>query len=233
MMAYVNQALFGIFPYIALSVFLLGSFVRFEREQYTWKSGSSQMLRRRHMVWASNFFHIGILGLFAGHAVGLLTPIAVFDAIGISHAAKQMLAIVVGGVFGVMCLFGLAMLTWRRLTDPRIRATSTSMDIAILFLILAQLLLGLISIPFSLAHAEGSTMVLFMEWAQRIVTFRGGAAELIQGVALVFKLHLVLGLIIFLIFPFSRLVHIWSAPVGYLGRQYQVVRTRRGAASAP
>lgn len=232
-MSYVNQALFGIFPYIALSVFLLGSFVRFEREQYTWKSGSNQMLRRRHMVWASNLFHIGILGLFAGHAVGLLTPIAVFDAVGIGHAAKQMLAIVVGGVFGVMCLVGLAMLTRRRLTDPRIRATSTSMDIAILFLILAQLFLGLISIPFSLAHAEGSTMVLFMEWTQRIVTFRGGAAELIQDVPLVFKLHLVLGLLIFLVFPFSRLVHIWSAPVGYLGRRYQIVRTRRGAASAP
>ncbi len=231
-MSDLNHVLFGIFPYIALSVFLLGSFVRFEREQYTWKSGSSQMLRRRHMVWASNLFHIGILGLFAGHAAGLLTPIAVFEATGISHAAKQMLAIVVGGVFGVMCLIGLAMLTWRRLTDPRIRATSTSMDIAILLLILAQLLLGLISIPFSLAHAEGSTMVLFMEWAQRIVTFRSGAAELIQDVPLVFKLHLALGLLIFLVFPFSRLVHIWSAPVGYLGRRYQVVRTRRGAASA-
>ncbi|HXV24268.1 MAG TPA: respiratory nitrate reductase subunit gamma [Alphaproteobacteria bacterium] len=231
-MSYLNQMLFGIFPYVAISVFLLGSLVRFEREQYTWKSGSSQLLSRRRMVWASNLFHIGILGLFAGHVVGLLTPIYVFDAIGISHAAKQMLAIVVGGVFGVMCLIGLVMLVWRRLTDPRIRATSTPMDITILFLILAQLLLGLISIPFSLAHADGSTMVLFMEWAQRIVTFRGGAADLIEGVPLVFKLHLLLGLIIFLVFPFSRLVHIWSAPIGYLGRRYQVVRTRRRPASA-
>ena len=81
-MSDLNQMLFGIFPYIALSIFLLGSLVRFEREQYTWKSGSSQMLRRRGMTWASNLFHIGILGLLAGHAVGLLTPIAVFDAIG-------------------------------------------------------------------------------------------------------------------------------------------------------
>lgn len=226
-----NQMLFGIFPYISLSVFLLGSLVRFEREQYTWKSGSSQLLRRRHMAWASNLFHVGILGLLAGHAVGLLTPIAVFDAIGISHAAKQMLAIVVGGVFGVLCLVGLAMLTMRRLTDPRIRATSTPMDILILLLILAQLLVGLITIPFSLAHSDGSTMVLFMEWAQRIVTFRGGAADLILETPFVFKLHLVLGMIIFLVFPFSRLVHIWSAPIGYVGRRYQLVRTRRGPAS--
>ena len=227
-----NQMLFGIFPYIAISIFLLGSLVRFEREQYTWKSGSSQMLRRRGMTWASNLFHIGILGLLAGHAVGLLTPIAVFDAIGVTHAAKQMLAIVAGGLFGVMCLVGLVMLILRRLTDPRIRATSSPMDIFILLLILAQLLLGLITIPFSLAHSDGSTMVLFMEWAQRIVTFRSGAAELIDGVPVVFKLHLLMGMILFLVFPFSRLVHIWSAPIGYVGRRYQIVRTRRRSASA-
>jgi nitrate reductase gamma subunit len=231
-MSDLNQMLFGVFPYIALSIFLLGSLVRFEREQYTWKSGSSQLLRRKRMTLASNLFHVGILGLLAGHAVGLLTPIAVFDAIGVSHAAKQMLAIVAGGLFGVMCLVGLVMLVWRRLTDPRIRATSSPMDIFILLLILAQLLLGLITIPFSLAHSDGGTMVLFMEWAQRIVTFRGGAAELIQGVPLVFKLHILFGMILFVVFPFSRLVHIWSAPIGYVGRRYQIVRTRRRRASA-
>ena len=230
-MSELNQMLFGIFPYIAISIFLLGSLVRFEREQYTWKSGSSQMLRRRGMTWASNLFHVGILGLLAGHAVGLLTPIAVFDAIGVSHSAKQMLAIVAGGIFGVMCLVGLAMLIWRRLTDPRIRATSSPMDIFILLLILAQLLLGLITIPFSLAHSDGSTMILFMEWAQRIVTFRSGAAELIEGVPVVFKLHILFGMILFVVFPFSRLVHIWSAPIGYVGRRYQIVRTRRGRAT--
>jgi nitrate reductase gamma subunit len=231
-MSDLNQMLFGVFPYIALSIFLLGSLVRFEREQYTWKSGSSQLLRRKRMTLASNLFHVGILGLLAGHAVGLLTPIAVFDAIGVSHAAKQMLAIVAGGLFGVMCLVGLVMLVWRRLTDPRIRATSSPMDIFILLLILAQLLLGLITIPFSLAHSDGGAMVLFMEWAQRIVTFRGGAAELIQGVPLVFKLHILFGMILFVVFPFSRLVHIWSAPIGYVGRRYQIVRTRRRRASA-
>jgi nitrate reductase gamma subunit len=231
-MSDLNQMLFGVFPYIALSIFLLGSLVRFEREQYTWKSGSSQLLRRKRMTLASNLFHVGILGLLAGHAVGLLTPIAVFDAIGVSHAAKQMLAIVAGGLFGVMCLVGLVMLVWRRLTDPRIRATSSPMDIFILLLILAQLPLGLITIPFSLAHSDGGAMVLFMEWAQRIVTFRGGAAELIQGVPLVFKLHILFGMILFVVFPFSRLVHIWSAPIGYVGRRYQIVRTRRRRASA-
>ncbi|UEM18513.1 respiratory nitrate reductase subunit gamma [Skermanella mucosa] len=225
-MSHLNQLLFGYYPYIALTVFLLGSLFRFDREQYTWRSGSSQMLRKERMVLASNLFHVGILGLLVGHTVGLLTPIAVFDAFGIGHGAKQVLAIVAGGVFGLMCFAGLTMLVRRRLTDPRIRNTSSRMDIAILLMLYAQLILGLITIPFSIAHADGETMVKFMEWAQHIVTFRPGAAELIADVPAVFKLHLVLGLTIFLVFPFSRLVHVWSVPFAYVGRQYQIVRTR-------
>lgn len=225
-MSHLNQLLFGYYPYIALTVFLLGSLFRFDREQYTWRSGSSQMLRKERMVLASNLFHVGILGLLVGHTVGLLTPIAVFDAFGIGHGAKQVLAIVAGGVFGLMCFAGLTMLVRRRLTDPRIRNTSSRMDIAILLMLYAQLILGLITIPFSIAHADGETMVKFMEWAQHIVTFRPGAAELIADVPAVFKLHLVLGLTIFLVFPFSRLVHVWSVPLAYVGRQYQIVRTR-------
>lgn len=146
-MSHLNQLLFGYYPYIALTVFLLGSLVRFDREQYTWRSGSSQMLRKERMVLASNLFHVGILGLLVGHTVGLLTPIAVFDAFGIGHGAKQVLAIVAGGVFGLMCFAGLTILVRRRLTDPRIRNTSSRMDIAILLMLYAQLILGLITIP--------------------------------------------------------------------------------------
>jgi nitrate reductase gamma subunit len=225
-MSYLNQLLFGYYPYITLTVFLLGSLFRFDREQYTWRSGSSQMLRNDRMVLASNLFHIGILGLLGGHTVGLLTPVAVFEAFGISHGAKQVLAIIAGGVFGLMCFAGLTLLVRRRLTDPRIRKTSSRMDIAILLMLYAQLILGLLTIPLSIAHADGETMVKFMEWAQRIVTFRSGAADLIADVPVVFKLHLLLGLSIFLVFPFSRLVHVWSVPFAYVGRRYQIVRTR-------
>jgi nitrate reductase gamma subunit len=225
-MTYLDQLLFGYYPYIALTVFLLGSLARFDREQYTWRSGSSQMLRGERMVLASNLFHVGILGLLLGHTAGLLTPVAVFEAFGISHGAKQVLAIVAGSVFGLMCFAGLTLLVRRRLTDPRIRRNSSRMDIAILLMLYAQLILGLITIPVSIAHADGETMVKFMEWAQHIVTFRSGAANLIAGVPFVFKLHLALGLTVFLMFPFSRLVHVWSVPFAYIGRQYQIVRTR-------
>lgn len=223
---YVNQLLFGYYPYVAVSVFLLGSLIRFDREQYSWRSGSSQMLRARQLRWGSNLFHVGILAIFAGHFVGLLTPHQLYEAFGLTAAAKQLLAIVAGGVFGVVCLVGLVLLVHRRLVDPRIRKTSSPMDIAILLMILAQLVLGLVTIPYSLQHPDGAVMLQLSEWAQRIVTFRSGAAELVADVALIYRVHLLLGLTLFLVFPFSRLVHIWSAPVWYLFRPYQIVRRR-------
>jgi len=227
-MSYVNQFLVGIYPYVALAVFFVGSLVRFDRDQYTWKSDSSQLLRAGQLRWGSNLFHIGILGIFFGHLVGLLTPLAVWHALGIEPGAKQLLAIIAGGAAGALCLVGLILLIHRRMTEPRIRATSRPMDMAVLILLLAQLLLGLFSIGVSAQHLDGAEMVKLMLWAQHIVTFRGDAAGYVADAALVFKLHLLLGMTIFLIFPFSRLVHIWSgfAVLGYVTRAYQVVRSR-------
>ena len=213
---------------MALAVFFVGSLVRFDREQYSWRSGSSQLLRKRQLVIGSVLFHIGILLLFAGHFIGLLTPHQVYEALGVSVRSKQMLAVTAGGIFGTICFIGLTILLHRRLFDPRIRGTSAPMDIFILCLLWVQLTLGLITIPFSLQHMDGSVMLVLSEWAQRIVTFRSGASELVTDVSISYKLHIVMGLILFMVFPFSRLVHIWSAPIWYLGRRgYQIVRTRR------
>jgi nitrate reductase gamma subunit len=225
---WINTALFGIYPYICFSVFLIGSVLRFDRDQYTWRSQSSQLLRRRELIWGSNLFHVGILIIFVGHAGGLLTPVVVFEWLGISHTFKQITAMAVGGVAGFFCLIGLVMLLHRRLSDPRILKTSSFGDIAVLVLLLVQLLLGLSSIFVSLHHLDGSEMVALMNWAQHIVTFRPGAAVYVAGVSIIFKLHLVLGMSLFLVFPFTRLVHVWSAPIWYLGRRgYQIVRTKR------
>ena len=218
--------LFQIFPYIAIAFFVLGCVLRFDRDPYTWRSKSSQLLRRKQLILGSILFHLGIIVILLGHVVGLLTPIAVFDAIGISHGAKQIMAIVVGGAAGVFCFIGLILLIHRRLSDPRIRANSSFADLAILFLLLAQLCLGMLTIPVSMKHLVGYEMVKFMEWAQHIVTFRGGAHEFVSDVAWVFKSHLTLGMFILLVFPFTRLVHALSAPVGFLFRPYQIVRRR-------
>ncbi len=231
-----NYVVFGWYPYLCLTVFLVGSLVRFDREQYTWRSGSSQLLRRHQLLWGSNLFHVGILVIFFGHFVGLLTPIWIFEAFGISHTFKQWMAIGVGGIAGIICFIGITLLVHRRLFDPRIRKTSSFGDIAILLMLYAQLTLGLSTIPVSLGHLDGHEMVRFMTWAQGILTLRPGASALVTDASPVFKLHLFLGMTIFLVFPFTRLVHVWSAPVWYLGRRgYQVVRTTRtgGASRRP
>ncbi|TCZ57323.1 respiratory nitrate reductase subunit gamma [Roseicella aquatilis] len=219
---------FGIYPYVAVAIFLLGSLIRFEREQYSWKSGSSQLLRGRQLRIGSTFFHVGILFLMAGHTVGLLTPHSVYE-LAITAPQKQMLAIVSGGAAGTLCFVGLTLLLHRRLFDARVRATSSAADIAILALLWIQLVLGLLTLPFSLGHRDGHVMMQLSHWAQHIVTFQGDAASYLRGVDPVFKAHILLGVTLFVAFPFSRLVHIWSAPLGYVIRPYQLVR-RRGAA---
>ena len=228
-MSYLHGMVFGIYPYVCLAVFLFGSLVRFDREQYTWRSESSQMLKTGTLRLGSNLFHLGILGLFFGHAVGMLTPPVVFHTLGIEASSKQMLAIVAGGVFGASCLIGLLLLLARRLGDARLRATTRRMDMVVLFWILATLLLGLVSIVFSLGHADGSVMLLLMAWARAIVTLDFSAAAIIVTVPWIYKLHMFMGMTLFLLFPFSRLVHVWSGfgALGYLGRSYQLVRSRR------
>jgi len=224
-MNYLNVLLFGLYPYVAGTIFLAGSLLRFDHGQYTWKTGSSQMLSKRRMRLASNLFHIGIIVLFFGHLIGLLTPHWVYAPF-ISAGAKQMVAIVVGGIAGAMCLVGGGMLAWRRLTNPRVKASSGPMDGVIILLLVVQVILGLLTIIPALGHLDGSVMLELARWSQAIVFFQGGAAKYLAGVGLIYKLHILVGLTIVLVFPFTRLVHVWSAPLGYLGRRYQIVRRR-------
>ncbi|MEW6981390.1 respiratory nitrate reductase subunit gamma [Colwelliaceae bacterium 6471] len=226
-MDYLNTLLFGLYPYIALTVFVVGSMLRYDREQYTWKTGSSQMLDSKGIKQGSLAFHIGIMAVLAGHFVGLLTPHQVWDALGVTAPVKQVIAMAAGGFFGLICLYGLVILLNRRLNSPRVRVTSTTMDILILVLILIQLVLGLVSILFSFSHLDGVEMYKMMGWAQNIVTFdMFAAASSLSTVGLIYKLHILLGMTLFVLFPFSRLVHIWSVPMKYFGRNYQVVRSK-------
>lgn len=225
---FLHHLFFGIYPYVALAVLAVGSVIRYDREPYSWRAGSSQLLRRKQLMIGSVLFHLGVLMIFAGHLVGLLTPITIWDALGVPHGAKQLLAMVAGGVAGVMAIIGATLLIHRRFFDPRVRAASNFSDNMIILLLWAQLALGLSTIPVSAQHLDGHEMVKFMEWAQGIFTFRAGASDLIRDVAPVFKLHLLLGLTILLLFPFTRLVHMLSAPVRYIWRPgYQVVRSRK------
>ncbi len=224
--------LFVWYPYFCLGFFVVGSLFRFERDQYSWRASSSQLLRRRQLFWGSNLFHFGILFLFVGHFFGLLTPTWIYTTF-ITVEQKQLAAIISGGIAGVVCFVGLTMLLHRRLFDARIRMTSTTMDLAILVLLWLQLVLGLATLPFSLQHSDGSVMLKLSHWAQGILMLEPNVENYLKGIDWPYLVHLVLGMTIFLLFPFSRLVHIWSAPVGYLGRRgYQIVRTKKNGGKA-
>jgi nitrate reductase gamma subunit len=226
---YLHQFFFVYYPYICLTVFVIGSALRYDRDQYTWKADSSQLLRKKGVRIGNNLFHIGIILLFLGHFFGLLTPREVYHHF-MDSGTKQMIAMFAGGIFGTICFVGMTILLLRRLFDSRIRATSKPSDILILIVLYVQLITGLITIPFSAQHMDGSSMIALANWAQHLVTFRSGAADYIIGEAIIFKLHIVLGTTIFLLFPFTRLVHVFSgivAPLKYiLRRGYQIVRKR-------
>ncbi|MBU9820570.1 respiratory nitrate reductase subunit gamma [Rahnella sp. BCC 1045] len=223
---FLNNFFFNIYPYLCGTVFLVGSWLRYDYGQYSWRAGSSQILEKKILRIASPLFHVGILGIIAGHAFGMLTPHWMYESF-LPVPVKQQMAMIAGGACGVMTLVGGGMLLWRRLSNERVRASSSFGDIMIIALLVIQCALGLSTIPFSAQHMDGSEMMKLVGWAQSVVTFHGGAAAHLDGVALIFRVHLVLGMTLFLLFPFCRLVHIWSAPVEYLTRRYQLVRNRR------
>lgn len=224
-MDFLNTLFFGIYPYVATGVFVLGSLVRYDREQYSWKTGSSQMLSSKNFRIASILFHVGIIMILLGHFAGLVLPWEIWHALGITMAVKQVIAMGVGGFFGVLCFIGLTMLVRRRLFDPRIKANSSLMDTGILLLIYLQLIIGMGTIFISSGHMDGSVMYNLMSWSRYVLTFRPTeAVEYISSVHWLYKMHVTLGITLFVLFPFSRLVHIWSVPVQYVRRSYQVVR---------
>ena len=225
----INILLFGVFPYVAMVIAVLGAWARFDMAQYTWKAQSSQMLRTKNMRVASNLFHIGVIFILFGHFVGLLTPEVIYHHF-ISTQAKQLLAMVSGGFFGILCFIGLTMLIYRRLVDERVRANTTVSDMLVLIMLWLQLTLGLLSIVVSTHHLDGTVMVQLANWAQSIVSLAPlKAAAYVESVHIIYKLHILLGLSLLVVFPFTRLVHIVSAPIWYFGRRYQVVRQKQQA----
>jgi len=223
---YVNTFFFGVYPYICLAVLLIGSLIRFDREPYTWKSDSSQMLRAGQLRLGSNLFHYGVIVVILGHFVGFLAPHWTVDW-ALTPVAHQLLAMVVGGIAGLIAIIGLTILIARRLADPRIRLNSRKWDIAVVFLLWLQLALGLLTVPLSAFHMDGALFETLTTYVKGVVTFDAGAAALMAGVPLVYKLHILLGFTIFLISPFTRMIHIWSGAgaLAYLFRPYQIVRT--------
>ena len=231
---YVNTLLFGIYPYVCLVVLLIGSLIRFDREPYTWKSDSSQMLRKGQLRLGSNLFHYGVIIVILGHFAGFLAPHWTVDW-ALSPVGHQLLAMVVGGIAGLVAIIGLTILLARRLGDPRIRLNSRKWDIAVALMLWSQLTLGLLTVPLSAFHMDGALFETLTSYVKAVVTLNSGAASLMLGVPLIYKLHILLGFTLFLVSPFTRMIHIWSGAgaLAYLFRPYQIVRTPQTRAKEP
>jgi nitrate reductase gamma subunit len=231
---WVNILLFGVYPYVCLAVLLIGSLIRFDREPYTWKSDSSELLRKGQLRLGSNLFHYGVIIVILGHFAGFLTPHWLVDW-ALDPTRHQLLAMVVGGIAGLIAIIGLTILLHRRLFDPRILLNSRTWDIAVAMMLWLQLGLGLLTVPLSARHMDGVLFETLTRYVKGIVTFDGGVAVLMGGVPLPYKLHILLGFTIFLISPFTRMIHIWSGvgTLAYLFRPYQIVRTPRSRAKDP
>ncbi len=225
---YLNTFLFGIYPYLALAILLLGCLIRFDREPFTWKSDSSELLRKRQLRFGSNLFHYGVLVVIGGHFVGFLTPDWAIRW-ALDPAQHQLIAMLAGGISGLVAIIGLSILIHRRLGDARIRHNSRKWDIAIVLMLWLQLALGLLTVPLSAQHMDGAMFETMVAYVKGIVTFRGGVADLLVGTPIIYRLHIFLGFTIFLVSPFTRMVHIWSGvgALAYVFRPYQIVRTRR------
>lgn len=224
-----NAFLFGIYPYVCLAVLLLGSLVRFDREPYSWKSDSSQILQSGQLRLGSNLFHYGVLMVVLGHFAGFLMPEPLVLWL-MSPGQHQLLAMLVGGTAGVTALIGATILIQRRLYFRRIRINSRKWDIAVIVMLWTQLALGVATLPLSAQHMDGALFERLVAYVQGVVLFRGNNALLVQGTPWVYQAHILLGFTIFLVSPFTRMVHIWSGvgSVAYLVRPYQLVRRRGG-----
>ncbi|AXX29436.1 respiratory nitrate reductase subunit gamma [Actinosynnema pretiosum subsp. pretiosum] len=221
-----NTLLWVVFPYAALTVFVVGHVWRWRSDQFGWTTRTTQLLERRWLRWGSPLFHLGAFAAIGGHAMGLLVPKAVTEFVGITEHLYHLMAVGAGSVAAVMLVVGLGLLIARRVLEPRINRTTTKSDKA-LFTVLG----------FVVAMGVTATVVeqLFKggyDYRETIsVWFRGLFALnpdplLMVDVPLVFQLHALSAFLLFAIWPFTRLVHVWSAPIAYLWRPYVVYRRR-------
>jgi nitrate reductase gamma subunit len=219
---YINNLLFTYLPHIAFAIFWFGLITRIIVANKSIQAKSTQILARKGVKSGSNLFHYAIVIVFFGHFT-LFLPEEVYHLV-MTTETKRMIALVFGTIFGVTSFIGMVILLRRRLTDVRVRYTSKFHDYFILVILLVEAGLGLASV----ATTASTTVVEYAslgEWAQKVITFQPDAGAVIGGHSLLYKIHFVTGLLIFMIFPYTKLMHMLVLPVAYFFRSgYQLVR---------
>lgn len=220
---YINNLLFTYLPHIAMTLFWFGVITRIVKTSKSLQAESSQFLSKKGQRWGGNLFHYGIILVFIGHFTGLFTP-EHFYHLFMTTATKKTLAVIMGSVFGTAAFAGISILLFRRIRDKRIRINSSAADILLILLLLVEMGLGLASIFISAESSVENYAALGL-WAQKVITFQPDAGSVILGHSLIYKSHIVIGLFIFMVFPYTKLMHMFVMPIAYFFRSsYQMVR---------
>lgn len=222
-----NQFLWIIYPYLMLTTFLVVHIYRYNTDQLAWTAKSSEFLEKKSLMWGSMMFHIGIVLVFFGHVGGLMIPKTVMESLGVSEHLYHMGAVYGGGLAGIMTLAGITILFLRRINVKRVRATSSASDFLVAILLLVNVAMGVYNtLGYNLFVGGFDYRETIAPWLRGLITFRPDAS-LMADVPLFFQLHVILSFAVFGIWPFTRLVHVWSVPLAYFKRSYIVYRSRQ------
>ncbi|HEX6763458.1 MAG TPA: respiratory nitrate reductase subunit gamma [Gaiellaceae bacterium] len=214
-----------VLPYVAVTVFVVGHWWRYRRDQFGWTSYSTQLLESRQLAWGSNLFHWGALAAIGGHVVGILVPARVTAALGISESVYHHLAGIAGGIAGLVCLAGFGILTFRRSTVTRVRMTTTAMDVVVFSLLGVMIVLGdAMTLGYNVFGSGYDYRETVAPWFRDL--WVNPKPSLMADAPFAYQLHASLAWLLFAVWPFSRLVHVWSAPVQYIGRPFILYRSR-------
>jgi nitrate reductase gamma subunit len=224
----VDFVLWIVFPYVCLTVFVVGHIWRYRRDQYSWTARSTQLFERRLLLVGSLLFHFGILVALGGHVLGILVPRSWTEAVGIPHDAYHWLAVVVGTASGAAVIAGFAILCFRRVSVPRVRATSLRSDRLLYPVLAATIVTGMLATVWGSAIQGEEYRDSVSPWFRGLFMLQPHE-DLMAGASLVFQAHALTAFLLFAIWPFTRLVHVWSVPVTYIGRAPILYRSRSEA----
>ena len=219
-----NILLWMTLPYIAFTSFVLGHIWRYRTDQFGWTTRSSQIYESRLLRLGSPLFHFGILGVFGGHVMGVLIPASWTAAVGISDHAYHLVAVTAGSAAGFAVVAGLAILLYRRIAVPEVRQATTRNDKVMYLLLAGALLTGMLN-TLTNVFAAYNYRETVSPWFRSLFSMNP-APELMAIAPWTFQAHVLVVLALFAIWPYTRLVHMFSAPVGYLVRPYVVYRSR-------
>lgn len=224
-MTVLDQFLWVIYPYLMLTTFVVGHIYRYNTDQFGWSAKSSELLEKPLLKWGSTLFHWGIIFAFFGHIAGILVPKWIYPLFGITDHMYHLGAVYGGGFFGLVTIVGIIILTYRRISVLRIKIHSTFMDWVVGISLLTVISLGVyVTIIRNTLVGAFDYRSTIAPWFRGLITFNPDPAYM-TNVPLSYQLHVFLAFLIFGLFPFTRLVHIWSLPLEYLKRSYIIFRS--------